>query len=38
MEGYNHKDIESKWQKVWKDSELYKTKDNVAGKKMRLSW
>ncbi len=32
MEGYNHKDIESKWQKVWKDSELYKTKDNVAGK------
>ncbi len=32
MNGYNHKDIEQKWQKVWQDTELYRTPDKIAGK------
>ncbi|MFA7193305.1 MAG: class I tRNA ligase family protein [Candidatus Paceibacterota bacterium] len=32
MEGYDHKSIEQKWKKVWKETELYKTSDEVAGK------
>lgn len=32
MEGYDHKSIEQKWQKIWKDSDLYKTSDNASGK------
>jgi len=28
MRKYNHKDIEKKWQKFWKETEIYKTKDD----------
>ncbi|MBU1159626.1 leucine--tRNA ligase, partial [Patescibacteria group bacterium] len=30
---YNHKKIEKRWQKIWKDSGIYKTKDEVKNKK-----
>ena len=30
---YNHKKIESKWQKYWKQKKLFTAKDNVKGKK-----
>lgn len=29
---YNHKRIESKWQKIWKKNNLFKTKDSVRGR------
>lgn len=32
MEGYNHKDIEKKWQERWETDGLYKTPDNIVGK------
>ncbi len=32
MEGYDHKSIEQKWQKVWKETGIYKTADEVSGK------
>ncbi len=32
MNGYNHKDIEQKWQKMWQDTELYRTPDKIVGK------
>lgn len=32
MEGYNHKDIEPKWQKTWDEQNLYKVEDAVEGK------
>jgi len=32
MKEYNHKEIEAKWQKQWKDSELYKTENSVGEK------
>lgn len=32
MENYDHKKIESKWQKTWADEGIYKTPDSVAGK------
>ena len=33
MNNYNHKQIENKWQKIWKESELYKTPDTIPSKK-----
>lgn len=36
MEGYNHKDIEPKWQKVWKNSAIYKTEDKIEGKENEI--
>ena len=30
---YNHKDIEAKWQKYWKDNKTYKTEIDTARKK-----
>ncbi|MDB5224381.1 MAG: leucine--tRNA ligase [Candidatus Adlerbacteria bacterium] len=32
MEGYDHTEIEKKWQARWKDADLYKTPDAVEGK------
>ena len=32
MEGYNHKDIEKKWQDKWEADSLYNTPDKVDGK------
>ena len=32
MEGYNHKEIESKWQKYWDEKGIYKTPDKIDGK------
>lgn len=32
MELYNHKEIEQKWQAVWENERLYRTKDQVPGK------
>jgi leucyl-tRNA synthetase len=34
MEPYNPKEIESKWQKVWRDSKLYETDIHTSKKKM----
>ena len=33
MNNYNHKKIENKWQKIWKESEIYKTQDSIPSKK-----
>lgn len=33
MEEYNPQKIDKKWQKKWEDSEIYKTPDEVKGKK-----
>ncbi|MFA6269845.1 MAG: class I tRNA ligase family protein [Candidatus Paceibacterota bacterium] len=33
MESYNHKEIEKKWQEKWQKDNLYKTADEVPGKK-----
>jgi len=30
MKAYNHKKIEQKWQRYWKEEEIYKTKDLLA--------
>ena len=32
-EAYIPSVVESKWQKKWKDSDIYKTSDNVPSKK-----
>ncbi|MEK7669034.1 MAG: leucine--tRNA ligase [Patescibacteria group bacterium] len=32
QEKYNHKEIEKKWQKKWREDNLYKTSDKVKGK------
>lgn len=32
MEGYNHKEIEPKWQKKWDEKGIYKVEDKVEGK------
>ncbi len=32
-EKYDHKNIESKWQKVWKENSLYRTSESLKGKK-----
>ncbi|MCI0619790.1 leucine--tRNA ligase [Candidatus Wolfebacteria bacterium] len=32
MERYNHKEIEKRWQKKWKEQKLYETPDTVEGK------
>lgn len=32
MKDYNHKEIETKWQKQWAEDELYKTLDEVEGR------
>ncbi|HEY4526935.1 MAG TPA: alpha/beta fold hydrolase [Candidatus Paceibacterota bacterium] len=33
MRNYDHKRIESKWQKAWAEARLFETPDNVAGNK-----
>ncbi len=32
MEGYDHKEIESKWKEIWEKNQIYKTENNVDGK------
>jgi leucyl-tRNA synthetase len=32
MEGYDHKSIEQKWKKIWSNSEIYKTPEEISGK------
>ena len=38
MNNYNHKQIENKWQKIWKESELYKTPDTIPSKKTGMHY
>ena len=33
MEKYLPKEIEIKWQKIWKDSKIYKTPENIKKQK-----
>ena len=28
MKNYNHKEIETKWQKIWEESDLYKVQED----------
>lgn len=32
MERYNHKEVEKKWQKEWKENSIYETENKVEGK------
>lgn len=36
MEQYDHKKIEDKWQKFWKEKEIYKTEDNSSKPKQYI--